>query len=144
MKTKLLIFPAVAVLFLSLFSIAACGKPTPPSEAVAKRFMDAYYVQINLPEAAKDCSGLALERVNSSIQLTQGVKPDSGNNKPKISYKLIEGKSDADEASYFFELKISPDGISPITQRTRLTVRKMEAGDWKVTQFFDYDRSGNL
>ncbi|MBI2082944.1 MAG: hypothetical protein HYT76_05190 [Deltaproteobacteria bacterium] len=109
-----------------------------PSERVAYDFMEAYYVSADLQRAEQLASGLALEKIQSSVQLREGQTIDETTRRPEVSFKKIEGQVNGDEAVYLFLVTISPSDFQPIKKQSRLRIRLQE-GVWKVTQFSDQD-----
>lgn len=126
---------------MTLVFVFGCGAVKSPSEKAARSFMDHYYVATDLNAAQKDADGLALERVKTSLQLTEGQKIDAQTNRPKIRYVLISSEVDGSEANYSFNLTIEPKEVSSIQKKTVLKLRERQAGGWKVTQFSDQDNN---
>ncbi|MGH7865708.1 MAG: hypothetical protein ACREQB_12010, partial [Candidatus Binataceae bacterium] len=62
---------ALAVALAWMLSLGACTASNSP-RGVADRFIDAYYVTIDLATAAAVSSGLALDKINQEIALTKG------------------------------------------------------------------------
>lgn len=118
---------------------AGCGGAKSVPERAAVDFMDHYYVQTNLKLALEDTDGFARQKVSGSLQLTEGQAVDESTRRPAISYRLVESRVDGPEADYLYELQIQPSGLEAIRKKTRLKVREREGGEWKVTQFSDYD-----
>ncbi len=113
-----------------------CHAAPSASEQAARNFVDAYYVQINLPQALSFSDGLAANKIQTSVDLTKGVPPQEGDLRPKVSFKMIKKENDDLGERYLFELSIKPKNFSEITRQTVVRVRQTEAG-WKVTQFSD-------
>lgn len=101
--------------------------------------MDRYYVATDLKGALDLTDGLAREKVQGSLQLTEGQAMDASTHHPKIEYKLLDGTVNGPEASYLYLVTIRPSKMEPIQKKTLLRVRQREGGDWKVTQFSDHD-----
>jgi len=128
--------------YLLLFGVAvalsACraGENTP--QGTAERFVDQYYVRIDLKTAAQYCTGLALEKVQHSLQLTQGQGVDEGTRKPSVGYTLIE-KKDADDthAAFVFQGTVAVPDAGEMHPKWLITTAK--SGDaWKVTNFEEF------
>lgn len=124
-----------SLIVLSFF--VACAAPH-PSEPVAKDFMNAYYASADLQKAEQLSSGLALEKIQSSLQLREGQAIDASTHHPRVSFKKIEGQVNGDEALYLFLVTVSPPDFQKIKKQSRLRIRLQE-GVWKVTQFSDQD-----
>ena len=133
------------LLTLSLLTILTwgCFETRSPSEQVARRFRDHYYVKTDLKLVAEECDGYALERVRESLRLTDRQVVDRTTHRPKISYHLVnsslKGLGEGPEATYLFEVLIEPEKVKAITKKTRLKLRERKDGKWKVTQFSDHD-----
>lgn len=125
------------LLFLNILLVLNCSSLV-PSERVAYDFMEAYYVSADLQRAEQLASGLALEKIQSSVQLREGQTIDETTRRPEVSFKKIEGQVNGDEAVYLFLVTISPSDFQPIKKQSRLRIRLQE-GVWKVTQFSDQD-----
>ncbi len=126
----------LVLLSLVLFTIPACLKTL--QQKVADDFMQQYYVQTDLKKAEDDADGLALDKIKSSILLTQGMTVDASVFHPTISFKLLDSKTDEKESDFIYKVTIKPKEVARILKKTRLKVRERENGVWKVTQFTDY------
>jgi len=125
---------------LVILSVAvSCGKPAHPSAVTARNFMDAYYVQADLKQAATYADSLALEKVTTDAQLRDGQAIDASTHHPRISFKLIEEKVEGPSASYFYLLSFKPESGIKTEKKALLRVRERDGGVWKVTQFTDFD-----
>ncbi|MBI2981277.1 MAG: hypothetical protein HYY44_03095 [Deltaproteobacteria bacterium] len=100
--------------------------------------MEAYYVTADLQKAVPLASGLALEKIQSSLRLREGQAIDESTHRPRVSFKKTEGQVNGDEAVYLFLVTIAPPDFQPIKKQSRLRIRLQE-GAWKVTQFSDQD-----
>lgn len=131
----------VFLLILAAFSFLTpgCFETRSPSEQVARRFMEHYYVKADLKSVVEVSDGYALERVRESLRLTEGQGIDRTTHRPKISYRLVNSSQDGLQATYLFEVLIEPEKVKAITRKTRLKLREREAGKWKVTQFSDHE-----
>ena len=114
------------------FTIGACTKP-PASEEVAKAFIEAYYVKIDLKAAKELSQGLASEKIAQQMALTDGVAPDKGANVPKVDAHLASsGEITAQEATYIFEVK--PE-VPDVGARKVFVKLRQENSQWRVSQF---------
>ncbi|HCU24050.1 MAG TPA: hypothetical protein DF383_03455 [Deltaproteobacteria bacterium] len=114
------------------FTVSACGAG-PESEKIAKQFMDAYYVKIDLEAAKKVSSGLAAEKLEKQLVLIQGLPPDQGKDLPKVNFHLSStGDATSTEASYIFE--VDPH-VQDVGKRKVFVKLRQEGGEWKVSQF---------
>jgi len=130
--------------FLSLavpLTMSACSKQPEP-ERVANKFMNAYYVQIDLKEAQQLSGGLAKEKISQQVALLDGTStgtaPGAGANAPSVTYKLISQQSPSpDEAIYIFE--VDPH-VQDIGHRKVFVKLRQETGKWTVSQFTEEDQ----
>ncbi|MDO8461434.1 MAG: hypothetical protein Q7S98_01095 [Deltaproteobacteria bacterium] len=130
-------------LFLGLLAISflGCSAAKSPSENVARQFVEAYYLKIDLNAAIKVCDGLALEKIRQEIQLREGQSISPDTRQPKVSYKKVKElvEKEAGEALtevYLFELTITPQDYASLKRISRVKVRQI-GEDWKVIQFSD-------
>jgi hypothetical protein len=119
-------------------SIVAAGcHPANSARGVADRFVDQYYVAIDLKAAEPFCTGLALDKLRSEIHMLDGQKIDAGTHKPTVHYKLITQRDGADHVEFLFRATIDvPDGAT-FNRNLLITARKT-ADTWKVSNFDDY------
>jgi hypothetical protein len=118
----------------------ACS-PSSPSQQAAEKFMEAYYVQLNVPGALPLTEGLAKEKLQGQIQLLQGAGgPDPAQDKPQISYKLINHNAeDPHTATFVYEVRTNQKEVG---KRMVFVKVRHEAGDrWVITQFTENDAS---
>ncbi len=119
--------------------LLSCGGSKHPSSAVARDFMEAYYVKADLSAASSLSEGLALEKVKSSETLRQGLTIDASAHQPRVSFKLLEGKVEEATATYLYRIEIKPKEAVVIRKKTLLRIREKPVGSWKVTQFTDLE-----
>jgi len=124
-------------LIVPLTMSAACAKE-PPSELIAKQFMDSYYVKINLPDAAKLTSGLAQEKLSHQMSLLDGTKINSNTNVPTVDFKLISSENPSgEEATYVFE--VIPH-VQDVGHRKVFVKLRRDGQNWLVSQFIEGDQ----
>lgn len=122
-------------------TLSACAKQA-PSEQTAKKFMDAYYVQIDLKQAEQLSDGLAKEKLAKQVSLLDGTStgnsPGAGANAPSVTYGLVSQQSESpDEATYIFE--VNPH-VQDIGKRKVFVKVRQTGGKWSVTQFTEEDQ----
>jgi hypothetical protein len=94
----------IAFLIFFAATAAACQRPS-PSQQLADRFMQLYYGQANAAEAVKLTTGAARQRLEGELQAIAGVRPDSGDNKPEVTFKLTSSTATkAGSATYVYEV----------------------------------------
>lgn len=120
-----------------LLAVAACTDPASP-RGVAEHFLDAHYVQIDLPRALGFTAGVARRKVEQEIGLTAGQSIDASTRAPHVRYRLLEERSDGDAStSYVYEGKISVEDADTFVRRWLVTVRRADEG-WRVTNFQEF------
>ena len=127
------------LLVAALASIVAAGCHRANSaRGVADRFVDQYYVAIDLKAAEPFCTGLALDKLRSEMQMLNGQKIDDSTHKPTVHYKLINQRDGADHVEFLFRATVDvPDG-GTFNRNLLITARKT-ADTWKVSNFDDYE-----
>ena len=125
------------LLLLSL-TLVACRPDERTAQGIAERFVDQYYVQINLAAAKPLCAGLATKKLEEEQRLTAGQAIDESTHKPTIRYKLIDKKEEGDRPSFVFEGRIQVDSDDVITRKWIVTTRR-EGDAWKVSNFEEFD-----
>lgn len=97
---------ARALVLASALVLAAAGcTKTSPSQEVADRFMDLYYVRMNVAEAVKLCSGAARTRLDGELQAIKGVPPDAPGGEPRVTFSLTGSAApSASQATYTYRV----------------------------------------
>jgi len=122
-----------------LLVLHACQSDPHSARGIAERFLDAHYVEINLQAAKPYCTGLALNRVEDEIRLTEGQPIDESTRKPLVHYRLVEEKPRGEKStSFLYETTISVDGAGEFTKKVLLTLRQGEQG-WRVANYSEFD-----
>ena len=127
-------------LFIAAFtSTVAIGcHPAYSARGVVDRFIDQYYVAIDVKAAEPYCTGLALDKLHKELQLIGNQKIDANTRKPSVHYKLTAERDATDHIEFLFRATIDvPDG-GTFNRNWLITARK-EAGIWKVSNFDDYE-----
>jgi hypothetical protein len=119
-------------------TLLACHPDEHTAQGVAERFVDQYYVQINLAGAKPLCAGLATKKLQEEERLIGGQTIDESTRKPLIRYKLIDKKEEGDRPSFVFEGRIHVDGADTFTRKWIITTRR-EGDAWKVSNFEEFD-----
>ncbi len=118
--------------------VAAGCHPANSPRGVADRFVDQYYVAIDLKAAEPFCTGLALDKLHREIQMVAGQKIDAGTDKPVVHYKLVTERALADHVEFLFLATIDESGAAGFHRNLLITARKT-ADTWKVSNFEDYE-----
>jgi hypothetical protein len=120
-------------------SIAAACSESDPSRIAADRFVDAYYVEIDLTRAKEEAVGLARAKVERAMQLLEGVDRPETDSKPTVYYRVVEERrSESDRPGFVYELTISFGGGQTVTRRALVIVRE-EGGPWRAANFEELD-----
>lgn len=125
------------ILLLSL-SLAGCHPDEHTAQGIAERFVDEYYVQINLAAAKPLCAGLATKKLDEEQRLVAGQPIDESTHKPTVGYKLIDKKEEGDRPTFVFEGRIQVDGDEALKRKWIITTRR-EGDVWRVSNFEEFD-----
>lgn len=127
----------MALTFALVAAAASAGCRADPSTArgTAERFLDAHYVEIDLPTALPYTSGVARRKVEEEIALVKGVQIDDTTLKPIVRYALAEERPDGDGGTKFlYKARILVDGGEGFDRRWLVTVRH-EPDGFRVTNY---------
>ncbi|MBI4524263.1 MAG: hypothetical protein HY695_10690 [Deltaproteobacteria bacterium] len=128
---------ASAFVFCALF-LGACGRDLNTARGVVEEFVDHHYVYFDLRKAKQYSIGVALEKINEEIRLTEGQTIDASTRKPKVHYRLVERKESPQRASFLYEGTIQAEDAPEFTRRWLVSARK-EGNQWRVSNFTEYD-----
>lgn len=126
-----------ALRFAVLVAVVASGCRSDPStpRGTAELFLDAHYVEINLPRALPYTSGVARQKVEHEIDLVKGIEIDDTTRKPIVRYNFLEEHPDDEGGTKFlYHGKILVDGTDGFERRWLVTVRQESEG-WRVTNY---------
>lgn len=131
---------AVLPLLLGASLLASACEPSDPARAGAERFIDRYYVEINLPEAKKHATGFATAKLDREMELLEGIDAPESSGKPHVNYRFLEERagSDAEHRGFLYELTITFGGGAEVVRRALVTVRGSNQ-DWRVANFQELD-----
>jgi len=118
--------------------ISACTHDLGTAQGVVEEFVDQHYVKIDVPNAKKYATGLALEKLNEETRLTAGQSIDASTHKPKISYQLIEKREAPNRASFLYQGTIQSDDGTSFTRKWLIAARK-DGNQWRVSNFSESD-----
>jgi len=135
LPSKLTITHAVAL--ACLLGVAACTSPNTPG-GVADKFIDAYYVTIDLPKAAQVSSGLALDKINQEIALTRGQTIDAATRMPSVHYNLQSRRDEDNAVTLIYKARFDVPDAGAFERNLMITTRK-EGGTWMVSNFSEFD-----
>ncbi|MBI1987377.1 MAG: hypothetical protein HYS70_03390 [Nitrospinae bacterium] len=128
-------------LAVGILGLWACGPGASTPEGIARRFMDRYYVAIDLRGARELCTGLALSKIDQQLELTRGVEINLDTRKPDVRYRLVDFKERGKLRKVFlFEGEVRVPKAGTYKKRCLITLRE-KGGAWKVSNFADQDTS---
>jgi hypothetical protein len=82
--------------------------------------------------------GLAREKLEEEIRLTAGQVIDASTRRPRVHYRLLEKKEQAQRASFLYLGTIQADDAPEFTRRWLVSTRK-EGDRWRVSNFAEHD-----
>ena len=126
------------ILYLSAALLAGCGRDLNTARGVVEEFVDQHYVHISLQQAKKYTTGLALQKLNEEIRLTEGQVIDASTRKPRVHYRLLEKKEGEKRASFLYEGTIRVED-APELKRVWLIMVRKEGDSWRVSNFTEFD-----
>lgn len=129
-----------ATLLCTVVAATSGGCRADPStpRGTAERFLDAHYVEIDLPSALPYTSGLARKKVEEEMALTRGHAIDETTRKPIVHYSFLEERPDGGGGSKFlYRGTIHVDGEEGFERKWLVTVRA-EADGYRVTNYQEF------
>ena len=127
-----------AALFALAILVAVGCHSANSARGVVDRFIDQYYVAIDLKAAEPFCTGLALDKLHHEMQLTAGQKIDANTRKPTVHYKLKAERDATDHIEFLFRATIDVPEGGTFERNWMITARK-DANAWKVSNFGEYE-----
>lgn len=118
--------------------VSACTAPGTDAQSTARAFVDAHYVRIDLETSRSLCGGLAREKVEKEIALTQGNPIGDDTRRPRVSYTLQEAHEGQERSQFAFDLEVHPGGAESFRKLVLVALRK-EAGGWVVSNYNESD-----
>src|SRR5437870_13586840 len=118
------LFARVVSLVAALAVAGGCHS-SDPRQALAERFIDALFIQIDQPSARQLATGLAASKIDEEIRLKAGQTIDEATRQPTIHYTFVKlGTAHDDSASLVYDLHVSPDGADSFIERLILVLRQ--------------------
>ena len=106
------------------------------------RFVDSYYVRADLGNARRWTEGLATQKIDEELRLTQGMRAEGVRAMRDVTYRVVERNSDTgNRLVLVVELTVKTPASGSFRKRSLVTLRKGSSG-WRVTNFRDFDVSG--
>lgn len=112
---------------------AACARSSTP-EDVARRFIEEYYVRVDLGAARRIADGLASRKIDEQVALRQGQALGGAVEGRNVAYHLVRRQQDGDRHSFMYEVRIRPTGGGEFTRRSVVAVTPA-GGAWRVSNF---------
>ena len=126
---------ALTFALIAAAASVACRADPSTARGTAERFLDAHYVEIDLPEALPYTSGVARQKVEHELDLVKGQTIDDTTYKPIVRYTFLEEHPDDEGGTKFlYRGKILVDGTDGFERRWLVTVRQ-EAQGYRVTNY---------
>lgn len=119
----------------ALVILASCGRSNPP-EAIARRFMEAYYVRADLGAAKGLVGGLASNKIEEQVELTRGQAVGAAREGREVAYSLVSRQEEGDHHRFMYEIRIRLRGGGEFTRRSVVSVAQV-GGAWRVTNFHE-------
>lgn len=125
------------LLTIAIF-LVACGHSNSP-EGVAEEFLFRYFIELNQRGALELSTGLATDKLNKEIELTQNIRMlpnlDLAQHKPFLDYELVNKQSRSENSvTFFYDVTIENKNGEDYKRELILTTVDMD-GDWKVNNF---------
>lgn len=120
---------------VALVLLAACSRSSPP-EGIARRFVEAYYVRVDLGAARGLAGGLASKKIEEQVDLTRGQAVGAATEGREVAYSLVSRQEDGDSHRFMYEVRIRPRGGGEFTRRSVVSVGQV-GGAWRVTNFHE-------
>jgi len=129
--------PLTFLLLAAATLFAACGKAD--AEAIASRFVDQYYVKVDLMRAKQLTDGLATRKIEQEEALLQGSSGGrAGTAQRDVTYRLLEKREEGEHLFFVYDLNITGHGVPTLKKRSLLSAGKRD-GAWRITNFRDFD-----
>jgi hypothetical protein len=127
--------------FLIAAVLDGCSHADTP-EAIAERFVQAYYVQIDQAEAMDYSAALARQRLQEELQTVARIRQGGAltQARPQVQYSLARTQVDGSQRLFVYDLTITPPQVPSIAKKI-LIITEQVGEDWKVINFTEADAS---
>ena len=124
--------------FLLIGNLLACGHSNSP-EGVAEEFLFRYFIELNQRGALDVSTGLATDKLNKEIELTQNIRMvpnlDLAKHKPFLDYELVnKQKRGENSVTFYYDVTIENRNGDDYKRELTLTTIILN-GEWKVNNF---------
>jgi hypothetical protein len=120
-------------------TFGGCSRDDTP-EAVANRFMQAYYVQIDQGQALEFSGALARDRLQQELRAVSPLRRGTSlaEARPEVKYSLSRTQPEGRQVLLYYDLTITPTHVPPM-QRKVLIITEQLGERWKVINFTEAD-----
>lgn len=120
-------------------ALEGCTRGNTP-EAVAERFVQAYYVQIDQTQALEFTAALAREKLQRELQLVGPARRGGSveQARPNIEYTRAQTRPEGRQVFFIYALTIKPTQVSPMLKQVLITTEQL-GEQWKVINFTELD-----
>jgi hypothetical protein len=128
-------------ILLIVAGLGGCSRAETP-EAIADRFVQIYYVQIDQAEAMDYTAALARHRLQEELQTVARIRRSGSvaQARPKVQYSLARTEVDGRQRLFVYDLTITPPQVPPIAKKV-LIITEQIGEAWKVINFTEADAS---
>ena len=119
----------------ALLLLASCGGSNTP-EGVARAFMEAYYIRVDLGAAKALAAGLASRKLEEQVTLTRSQAVGGATEEREVAFTLVARQEEGDQHRFMYEVRIRLKGAGEFTRRSVVSVGQV-GGAWRVTNFQD-------
>jgi len=132
LKTKITLLSSLFLLLIS------CGHRNSP-EGVAEEFLFRYFIELNQRGALELSTGLATDKLNKEIELTQNIRMlpnlDLAQHKPFLDYELVNRQNRGENSvTFFYDVTIESKNGEDYKRELILTTILLN-DEWKVNNF---------
>lgn len=132
LKTKTILLSSLFLLLIS------CGHRNSP-EGVAEEFLFRYFIELNQRGALELSTGLATDKLNKEIELTQNIRMlpnlDLAQHKPFLDYELVNRQNRGENSvTFFYDVTIESKNGEDYKRELILTTILLN-DEWKVNNF---------
>lgn len=106
---------------------------------MAEEFLFRYFIELNQRGALELSTGLATDKLNKEIELTQNIRMlpnlDLAQHKPFLDYELVNKQSRSENSvTFFYDVTIENKNGEDYKRELTLTTVILD-GNWKVNNF---------
>ncbi len=129
---------SLALLLLGATLFFPSCRDTSDADSTASRFVDHYYVKVDLSRAKQFTDGLATRKIEQEQALLQGASTSEGTRHRDVTYRLLEKRGEGDHLFFVYDLAVKGQGAPTLKKRSLVSVGRV-GGSWRITNFRDFD-----